>query len=248
MDAKEFKQLPEERRWYYILGKVMEMPGVKVNRESFLREKFTKYSDDESKISTILKKGTGRAQIPLELIDKIAERVINKHKLIAVGTSAVAGIPGGFAIMGTGPVDIAQYYFHALQVAQKLAYIYGYPDLEESGDEDFLSAMTLFIGVMSGALAANIGVQKLSEMLAENALKRLPRMALTKTAIYPVVKQIAKVLGVKMTKELFGKIVAKVIPGIGALVSGGLTLIMFSAGADRLRERLREDFLLQQKQ
>jgi hypothetical protein len=246
MSGFNLKDMPEENRWYYILGKVMSLPGVKVNREKFLREKFAKYYG-ENKVAEIIENGTGKADISLELIDKIAEKVINRHNGLATGASALAGIPGGFALLGTVPADIVQYYFHALQVAQKLAYIYGYPDLEQSSDEDFLAYLTFFIGVMSKVNTAAKGIQQLSNMLAINALKRLPRMALTKTAIYPLVKQIAKVLGVKMTKEIFAKSVAKIVPGLGALTSGGLTYFMFSREAGRLKKNLREDFILQQK-
>jgi len=54
-------------------------------------------------------------------------------------------------------------------------------------------------------------------------------------------------LGVRMTKEIFAKSVAKIIPIAGALTSGGLTLVMFSREASRLRKSLRNDFILQQK-
>jgi hypothetical protein len=243
---EDIKKLPEENRWYYVLGKVMSVPGVKVNRELFLRESFAKYCDDD-KITAIIEMGTFSADISLELLDDMAKKVINRHKAMAVGASTLSGIPGGFAMFGTIPADFAQYYFHVLQVAQKLAYIYGYPDLEQGGDEDFAAYVTFFIGVMSGVGAATKGITELSQMIANSALKRLPRMALTKTAIYPLVKQIAKVLGVRMTKEIFSKIVSKIIPVVGALTSGGLTLVMFSREAGRLRKSLRNDFILQQK-
>jgi len=244
--AEDIKKLPEENRWYYVLGKVMSVKGVKVNREGFLRESFAKYCNDD-KVMAIIEKGTFRADVSLELLDDMAKKVINRHKTMAVGASALAGIPGGFAMLGTVPADFAQYYFHVLQVAQKLAYIYGYPDLEQDGDEDFAAYVTFFIGVMSGVGVAAKGITDLSQMIANSALKRLPRMALTKTTIYPLVKQIAKVLGVRMTKEIFAKSIAKIIPVAGALTSGGLTLVMFSREAGRLKKSLRNDFILQQK-
>ena len=49
--------------------------------------------------------------------------------------SAIAGIPGGFALLATVPADTAQYLGHMLRVAQKLAYLYRWPDLFEEDDE-----------------------------------------------------------------------------------------------------------------
>jgi len=238
---EDIRKMPEENRWYYILSKVMNLPGVKVNREKFLRQKFAKYYNEE-KLMEILENGPVKAGVSVELIDKIAGKVISRHKGLAVVTSAISGLPGGLALFATIPADVSQYYIHILQVAQKLAYLYGFHDLEQ--DEDLLYYMTLFIGVMSGVEVANKGIKNLANIFAENTLKRLPKVALTKTAIYPIVKKIAKWLGVKMTKQLFAKSVAKAIPVISALFSGGLTWKTFSSEANRLRKNLREEFII----
>jgi len=238
--------LTDENMWYSFLGKVMSIPGVKVNRAKFLRERFAKYCS-EDKIMAIIENDTHEAGIPLELIDKFADKVISQHKTMAVGASALSGIPGGFAVLATIPADLAQYYYHVLQVAQKLAYIYGYPDLEQGGDEDFLQYMTIFIGVMSGNEAAVKIIQEISKNLSEQILKRLPRIALTKTTIYPLAKQIARWLGIKITKPIFARGIAKLVPLIGALLSGGLTMLTFSIETSRFKDNLRKDFILRQK-
>ena len=242
----DIREIPEENRWYYVLGKVLSFPGVKVGREEFLKERFTKYCG-EDKVMAIIENGIGKAGVSLELIDEVAQKVIDHHRVLAVGASALSGIPGGLALFATVPVDIAQYYVHALLVAQELAYIYGYPDLKQGGDEDFAACLTIFIGTMSGVNMAAMGIQQLSNMLASGVLKNLSRKALTKTTVYPLVKQIAKWLGVRMTKQIFARGVAKAVPILGSLTSGGLTFVIFSREASRLRESLRSDFILQQK-
>lgn len=63
---------------------------------------------------------------------------------------------------------------------------------------------------------------------------------MTKTVIYPIVKQVAKWIGVKLTKESFAKGLGKVIPIIGAAISGGLTYATFKPGAKRLQKVLKE--------
>ncbi|MCL2220417.1 MAG: hypothetical protein FWC23_09885 [Chitinispirillia bacterium] len=243
-NVSSLKNLPEEGRWYYILNKVMEFPGVRVDREKFLRDKFTSHYDAGT-VSAIVEMGTGRAAVPPILLDDIAFEVIKTHKIIATGASAAAGLPGGFGLLATVPADMAQYYFHALQVAQKLAYLYGYPDLEKTGRDDFLLSMTLFIGVMNDIGIAVKGVREFSRALAEGGTDHIAKIAMMRGTIYPVVKQVARIMGVSVTKNLFAKSLSKIIPGIGALASGGITLIMFSYEAERLREGLREDFLEQ---
>jgi len=51
---------------------------------------------------------------------------------------------------------------------------------------------------------------------------------------------VAGYLGVRMTKDVFGKGVSKIIPGIGAATSGLLTLATFKPMAKRLKKCLSE--------
>jgi hypothetical protein len=213
-----------------------------VDRRGFLAKEFARYCDS-GKLKTLMEEGTGRAGISRELMDKVADGVIGFHGTAVIGTSFFAGLPGGLALLGTIPADVAQYYFHTLQVAQKLAYVYGYPDLDEGTDDGFMTMITIFVGVMSGVGAATSAIKTLSKLCAQATVKRLTSMALTKTTIYPIVKQIAKTLGVKMTKEIFAKGVGKMIPLIGGVISGGLTAAVFLPSAYNLKDTLREDII-----
>ncbi len=144
-------------------------------------------------------------------------------------------------MIGTVPADMAQYVGHMLRIAQKLAYIYSWPDLfdeREEVDEATESILTLFVGVMLGVQIAQGGVTKAAAMMAAQVVKKLPQQALTKGIIYPVVKKVAGILGVQMTKKLFASGVAKAIPLIGAVLSGGLTLSTFLPMAKKLQKHL----------
>jgi hypothetical protein len=231
-----------ENAWYSVLNTVMKLPGVKIDRRSFLAKEFVKYCDND-KINILMEEGTGKAGISIEIMDKVADGVIGLHTTWTTGTSFVSGIPGGLALLGTIPADLAQYYFHTLQVSQKLAYVYGYPDLDEGVGDDFLMMMTIFVGIMSGVGAASQGLKTLSKMFAQATVKKLSSMALTKTTIYPLVKQIAKMLGVQLTKQTFAKGVGKAIPIIGGLISGGLTVVIFLPAANNLKKNLRENII-----
>ena len=141
----------------------------------------------------------------------------------------------------TIPADLAQYYYHVFVLSQKMAYLYGFPDLtDEDGvlTEEAKNVMTLFAGAMMGVGIANEAIQKIAENLAKEIVKRLPKYALTKTVIYPIVKQVAKWIGIKLTKDSFAKGLGKIVPILGGVISGGLTYVTFRPGAKKLKNTL----------
>lgn len=231
--------------WNKVMGAALSMPGVKVDRDDFLRKELKTYCSSkqlDQAISTRPINGVSK-----EIIDRIANACINSHTTKVTTISAVAGIPGGFAMAGTIPADMAQYYWHVFVLAQKLAYLYGFPDLrDENGNlSDMASDMlTLFVGVMMGASAANQAIKGLAKEFAKQVVRRLPQKALTKTIYYPIIKQIAKWIGVKLTKDTFAKGLGKVIPILGGVISGGLTLATFRPSAKRLQHKLQEEMFV----
>lgn len=177
--------------------------------------------------------------ISKDRIDALANACINNHTAKVTAISAAAGIPGGLAMAATIPGDMAQYYWHTFVLAQKLAYLYGIPDLrDEEGNlsETSQDMLTLFVGVMMGAAAAN----NVIKAFAEQVVKRLPRQALTKTVYYPIIKQVAKWIGINLTKSSFAKGLGKAISILGGAISGTLTFASFRPSAKRLQKKLRE--------
>lgn len=231
--------------WNKVMGAALSMPGVKVDRDDFLKKELKNYCSPEQLNLAISSRPIN--VVSKEIIDRIANACINSHTTKVTTISAVAGIPGGFAMAGTIPADMAQYYWHVFVLAQKLAYLYGFPDLrDENGNlTDTASDMlTLFVGVMMGASAANQAIKGLAKEFAKQVVKRLPQKALTKTIYYPIIKQIAKWIGVKLTKDTFAKGLGKVIPILGGLISGGLTLATFRPSAKRLQHKLQEEMFV----
>lgn len=225
--------------WDKVMNAALSMPMVKVDRTAFLVKEFSMY-DNADELHD-------KRPIDLfdeEAIERAARGVINSHLTTATVTSTAAGIPGGLAMAATMPADIAQYYWHVLVVAQKLGYLYGWPDLlDDKGQitEGTRNVLTLFVGVMFGAQAASKLVGEIAKQVSLQAAKRLPQQALTKTVYYPVVKQVAKWIGVKMTKDTFGRGVGKAIPILGGVLSGAITAISFKPMAEKLQKHLREE-------
>ena len=142
----------------------------------------------------------------------------------------------------TIPADLVQLHWHALMMAQKLAYLYGWPDLLDNGevDEQTELELTLLFGAMSGVAAAERGLAELAKRLAGEVLRRLPRQALTKTAYYPIAKQVAKWIGISLTKRSFAGGVAKAVPVLGGAVSAGVTAATMRPMGKRLKNHLRK--------
>lgn len=227
------------------MGTALAMPGVKVDRDDFLKKELCNYCSQEQIEQAISTRPIDI--VPKEILDKIANACINSHTTKVTAISAAAGIPGGIAMAATIPADMAQYYWHVFVLSQKLAYLYGFPDLrDENGNLTDTSSdiLTLFVGVMMGAAAANQAIKEISKEFAKQVIKRLPQKALTKTIYYPIIKQIAKWIGIKLTKDSFAKGVGKAIPILGGIISGGLTYATFRPCAKRLQHKLQENTVL----
>jgi hypothetical protein len=224
-----------------VLDAAAKLPGVRISRGAYLRTALKRHCTEEQ-IERAIADSPAAAGIPLKIIAEVANTSITYEATKVTGVSALVGLPGGLAMIGTVPADLAQYMGHLLRIAQKLAYIYSWPDLfvddGEEVDEATESMLILFVGVMFGVQIAQGGVTKVAGMIAANAAKKLPQQALTKGLIYPMVKKVAGHLGVKMTKKLFASGVAKAIPVVGAVLSGGLTLGTFLPMSKRLQKHL----------
>ena len=171
----------------------------------------------------------------------LAKKQILKRTSESSAASFVAGIPGGWAMAATIPADVMQFFGMALRLAQELSYLYGASDLwdgKELNEEKVQNQLLLYIGTMFGVSGAVSGVRVLTTQLSKTALKKLPQKALTKTFWYPIVKQIGKALGVRVTKSTVANGVSKIIPIVGGVVSGTLNFASMMPMANRLRATL----------
>lgn len=224
-----------------------KVPGVSINRENFLRkELLTKYPVET--IDKVVADTPMKAGISQEDIEKIALAVIQNERLKVSGISAALGTPGGAAMVATIPADIAQYYGCMLRVAQKLLYLYGFPQIdykenEQTFDTETMNQIILCMGVMFGVANAKTGLLALAKALGTGVEKQLMKKALTKGTLYPIVKSISKWFGVKMTKEVFAGFFKKAIPVVGGVIGGGLTYATFKPCCIKLKTVLEDTYL-----
>ena len=90
-------------------------------------------------------------------------------------------------------------------------------------DTETINSLTVCLGVMYGVANANNAIKAMAKALAGGVEKQLMKKALTKGAIYPIVRTVGKWFGVRMTKEIFAGFFKKAIPVVGGVVGGGIT-------------------------
>ncbi len=219
----------DDRVWQRVLHAALAVPGVKVNREEFLRSALKSIADEEQ-IQKAIETRPARAGIDILEIDGRATVLIRKHVARASGISFATGIPGGFALLGTIPADLAQYFYHLTVMAQELAYLYGWPDLLHEGELDEIAQadITIFVGAMMGVGAAKQGLQQLSAR------------AVTHHASAMLARRVGRYIGVKITKDTFTRGFAKAIPLLGGFIGAGMTASTMLPMARRLRQDLAQ--------
>lgn len=233
-DAEEFARK--------IITRAAKLKAVKIDRGTFLRTELRKFSpgvDTSLAVSTTpLQAGASPSDL-----DEMAKAAISLEVKKCAGLSFLAGIPGGLAMVGTVPADLAQYFAHVMRVEQKLAYVYGWQSFLDENDEvddETVMKLVVLMGVMMGVgNAANTLTKFASTVAQAGVAKTIQKQALTKTTFYPVMKSVLRVIGIQLTKETFAKTVSKMVPVVGGAVSGGLTYASFKPGAESLRKYLR---------
>jgi hypothetical protein len=220
--------------WYKLLEAALELPGAKLDRREFLKKTFNEYYSNDA-LEKIISENTVVAGISLKIMDKVANEAINLHSGIATSLSFAAGIPGGLAAFAAIPADIVQYYYHLIVVAQKIAYIYGFADFGLS-DDNLKSLVTLLIGVMADDEDASKTIKEIySEQFKKGAAALIVGKAFNK-----MILRIAVFISYLLTGKTVLKSVFKVIPILGGVVSGGITLFSFKPMCDKLKDRMHD--------
>ena len=228
---------PEE-----IIAQVIKLPVAKVGRAEFLHKELIRDYPEET-VKTAIEYNPAYAGIGKQRINNIADQVIQRETNKVAGISFAAGLPGGFALAAAIPADVVQYLAFTIRAIQEIAYLYGFDEFdfeEEELDSYAMDQILIFLGAMYGVQGVDGSIKVIAEAAAQKTSKVLANEALTKTAIYPVVKKVAKELRSKITKRIYVKGASKAVPVIGGAVSGGLTYATFKPNCKRLKRSLRD--------
>ena len=91
------------------LKKVVRIRGVRITRDEFLRQELRKLHMSDEAIASALDSNPVLAGVSLTDLDKLADGIISFETNKSAAMSFAAGIPGGFAMLGTIPADLTQY-------------------------------------------------------------------------------------------------------------------------------------------
>jgi hypothetical protein len=224
--------------WFAVLDGVLKLPGARIDRKIFLEQEFSRFYGREL-VDKIIAEGPVNAQVDAATLNKAAENVIGTHAALAAGLSFASGLPGGLALALTVPADLAQYCYHLVVSAQKIAYIYGWPDME-GGDDKFFALLTVFIGIMAGVVKANNGIKSLSGVLEKETFRKLSIGVLAKTGILFLAKTAAKRISEKLFWQGYFNTAAKIVPLIGGIAAGGNTFVTFLPMIKKLNDELKK--------
>lgn len=235
----------EEAQAYAIkfINKILRLRSVRIDREHFLAVELRKKFVPENVITAAIQDRPATAGVAAAVIDVIARESIEFETRKSTALSFAAGLPGGFAMAGTVPADITQFYIHAFRVMQKLTYLYGWQSFLDDCDDiddETLGLLAAFFGVMFGVAGASNSLIVFAVRTVSPAVeKNIARQALTKGAVYPVIKRTLRIIGVHITKQSFAKSLSKIVPVVGGAISGGLTYASLKVESSRLMEHLK---------
>jgi len=238
------EELPARRGpedvWNSVLRTALALPGVKVDRKAFLRKALSKHVT-EKVLQSAIDTSPAKAGVSKNTLWRIATASIKWHRAGVSSVSFASGLPGGWWIAGTVPADLTQFFWHVLVILQKLAYLYGWPELfsaDSELDDETLLILTVFVGAMLGAESAAKVLGDIAERAAAQVLKRLPRETLTKWGFYRLAREVAKRIGIKLTEDSFARYLSRIVPILGGIISGTVTWISFSLMTSRLAAHL----------
>ena len=148
--------------------------------------------------------------------DKVARAIARRYRHRAAMTGAVTSLPGGlWAIVAAG-ADVQLTAAYSVRMASMIAQAYGY-------DTSALTEQAHMADVL--ALVAGIdGLRGVGNWLTrEGLIEALPR----------VLPKVLTRLSIQLTEEQAAKWVGRIIPGVGAVVGGGIDYAFLRAAGER---------------
>ena len=213
------------------LNTAINTPGVRINREEYLRATFCRQYDDRT-VEAIITTSPLKAGVSNSIIEKMVEEAIssekNKTTLFSFGVGSLNF--GGITTALVASVgDISFYFATCLRLAQKMAYLYGWQDIDIEHNPNAKDTLTVFLGCMLGVEAAGKVLSEIGEAVAKEMLQKT------------IQRKILEALGLVVSRDLTKRALSKCVPVIGGFVSGGISWFIFQKNAERLHEALKKE-------
>lgn len=230
----------------------LRIPGIVINREDFLRRRLKNQYPQEV-IDKAVEINPYHAGIPKTDIDDLANKVINYESGFVTSISAALSTSSVNLMPVTIPADLLQYYSYILRATQKLLYLYGFPQInvkETDGkfDQETMNILIICLGVMNDVAESSNALKNLANSIELNIEKKMINRILTSQTMYPVIKQVVKYFGVRITKRMLDRTVAHAMPVIGGVIGGSVTYRSFRKDCNQLKTSLGETHLCNSKE
>ncbi len=226
---------------FIILG--MSLPGISIDRAAFLRKTLSgKFS--EKTVEEAINTTPARAGIPPEDVDYFADRVIKSETRKVTGLSAILRLPFSVLAIPAIVADVSQYYGYTLHAAQKLLYLYGFPQIKissEKPDKETMNVMILALGAMYGRFGSGRALGSLARAVAVG-MERGGGVVAT-GAVYPIIAGVTEWINARIARDMLAWAVNGRIPIAGMAIGGGMTYFTFKASCKRLKASLRDTVL-----
>ena len=175
------------------------------------------------------------ALVPVKHLVRLADRFVENNRLMATGSGAVMGLPGGLALLATIPADISALSYFSFRTISGIAQSYG---SETRSEEGRTIALLLFAGASGLETVTVAGTQVFLSSLTKNVLTRPYQNFIVSKVVIP---QLAEYLGVRAA----GKGLFKLVPVLGGLVGGTANYLFISNVAERAKGHYRMKLLEQ---
>lgn len=230
-----------ERLAYKLLKRASQLKGVTIPRAAFLSGELSKLCEAEL-VDAAAASTPHEANVPLDIVDTLADEAIGFEAGKVAGISALAGVPGGLIGLGTIPADIMQFVAHSLRMAQELAYLYGWPSFaDESGamDDDALYELILLLGSAMQVEGTALTLAQVADDISQAGAQESLRQLLGEDEWYLPIKKVLSAMGTAATQGTFVEVVSRGIPLLSGLITGSLTYATFRPAATALKQLLR---------
>src|SRR6185437_1650840 len=148
--------------------------------------------------------------------DKVAREFARRYRHRAAMTGAVTSLPGGlWAIVAAG-ADVQLTAAYSVRMASMIAQAYGYDTSVLTEQAHMADVLALVAGIDSLRGVGNW-------LTREGLIEALPR----------VLPKVLTRLSIELTEEQAAKWVGRIIPGVGAVVGGGLDYAFLRAAGER---------------
>ncbi|HEV2237206.1 MAG TPA: EcsC family protein [Ktedonobacterales bacterium] len=154
--------------------------------------------------------------LPLERMDDVAQHVARLYRHRAAMTGALTGLPGGLWALAAAGADVQLTAIYAVRMAAGVAQAYGYDTSAPQEMAQLADVLALVAGVDS---LRGIGNWLTREGLIHYLPEVLPKLVVR--------------IGGQITKEQAGKLIGRLVPGVGAAIGGVIDYSFLRVAGDK---------------